>query len=54
VVVLQSHLKPLVASGVRGFKCFLIESGVEEFPCVTKSDLESAMDELKVDFDFAV
>ena len=25
----QSHLKPLVEAGVRGFKCFLIESGVE-------------------------
>ncbi|KAI0695031.1 allantoinase [Cytidiella melzeri] len=43
----QSHLKPLVTSGVRGFKCFLIESGVDEFPCVTRADLELAMDELK-------
>jgi len=43
----QSHLKPLVAAGVRGFKCFLIESGVEEFPCVSKDDLELAMEELK-------
>ena len=23
------HLKPLVDAGVKGFKCFLIESGVE-------------------------
>ncbi|KAI0088935.1 allantoinase [Irpex rosettiformis] len=43
----QSHLKPLVASGVKGFKCFLIESGVEEFPCVARDDLVDAMDELK-------
>ena len=28
-VVLQAHLKPLVEAGVRGFKCFLIESGVD-------------------------
>lgn len=27
--VAQSHLKSLVDAGVRGFKCFLIESGVE-------------------------
>lgn len=26
---LQAHLKPLVKAGVRGFKCFLLESGVE-------------------------
>lgn len=26
---MQSHLKSLVDAGVRGFKCFLIESGVE-------------------------
>lgn len=25
----QAHLKPLVEAGVKGFKCFLIESGVE-------------------------
>ncbi|KZT07861.1 allantoinase [Laetiporus sulphureus 93-53] len=43
----QSHLKPLIDAGVRGFKCFLIESGVEEFPCVTENDLQSAMEELK-------
>ncbi|KAI0074781.1 allantoinase [Panus rudis PR-1116 ss-1] len=43
----QSHLKPLVDAGVRGFKCFLIESGVEEFPCVNENDLRSAMAELQ-------
>ncbi|KAI0765483.1 allantoinase [Fomes fomentarius] len=43
----QTHLKPLVDAGVRGFKCFLIESGVEEFPCVTENDVKLAMDELK-------
>ncbi|KAJ8475036.1 hypothetical protein ONZ45_g15746 [Pleurotus djamor] len=43
----QAHLSPLVDAGVKGFKCFLIESGVEEFPCVDESDLRSAMEELR-------
>jgi len=32
--------------GVVGFKCFLIHSGVDEFPNVTEKDLRSAMPEL--------
>ncbi|KAF8973255.1 allantoinase [Flammula alnicola] len=43
----QDHLKPLVGAGVRGFKCFLIESGVEEFPCVEEADLLLSMKELE-------
>ncbi|KAJ2957251.1 hypothetical protein NUW54_g14615 [Trametes sanguinea] len=43
----QIHLKPLVGAGVKGFKCFLIESGVDEFPCVDESDLRAAMAELQ-------
>ncbi|KAF8692084.1 hypothetical protein AX14_002630, partial [Amanita brunnescens Koide BX004] len=43
----QSHLKPLIHAGVRGFKCFLIESGVEEFPCVSESDISAAMEEIQ-------
>ncbi|KII92466.1 hypothetical protein PLICRDRAFT_104019 [Plicaturopsis crispa FD-325 SS-3] len=43
----EPHLKPLVDAGVKGFKCFLIESGVEEFPCVTKDDLVKSMKELQ-------
>lgn len=39
----QDHLVPLVEAGVKGFKCFLIDSGVEEFPCVTADDLEVSM-----------
>ncbi|KAI3618954.1 mitochondrial precursor [Moniliophthora roreri] len=39
----EAHLKPLVEAGVKGFKCFLIESGVEEFPCVSESDLRKSM-----------
>lgn len=36
-------LAPLVAAGARGFKAFLIESGVDEFPCVSEADLRPAM-----------
>ncbi|KAF9475535.1 allantoinase [Pholiota conissans] len=43
----QIHLKPLVQSGVRGFKCFLMESGVDEFPRVTEADLHPALKELE-------
>ncbi|KAL1925253.1 uncharacterized protein VTP21DRAFT_136 [Calcarisporiella thermophila] len=43
----QKELRPLVERGVRGFKCFLIESGVEEFPCVKEEDVRSALEELK-------
>ncbi|KAG9221112.1 hypothetical protein CCMSSC00406_0005449 [Pleurotus cornucopiae] len=43
----QSHLKALVDAGVKGFKCFLIESGVEEFPCVQEPDLKVAMAEMQ-------
>lgn len=35
-------LVPLLKAGVRGFKCFLIESGVDEFPCVNERDLDLA------------
>lgn len=40
------ELAPLARRGVRGFKCFLIHSGVEEFPHVTETDLRIAMPEL--------
>jgi allantoinase len=39
-------LAPLLAAGVVGFKCFLIHSGVDEFPNVTEQDLRTAMPEL--------
>jgi allantoinase len=32
-------LKPLLDAGVRGFKCFLIHSGVDEFPHVREENL---------------
>src|SRR5881398_3847696 len=41
-----SELAKLWDAGVVGFKCFLIHSGVDEFPNVTESDLHEAMPEL--------
>lgn len=38
-----SELPKLWEAGVVGFKCFLIPSGVDEFPNVTESDLREAM-----------
>ena len=37
------ELDGLVDAGVRGFKCFLAPSGVEEFPHVTEADLREAL-----------
>ncbi|MEV6241089.1 allantoinase AllB [Lentzea sp. NPDC051838] len=41
-----ADLKPLHEAGVFGFKCFLIHSGVDEFPAVSKDELEAALREL--------
>lgn len=38
-----SELLPLLNAGVVGFKCFLIDSGVAEFPNVTEDDLRAAL-----------
>jgi allantoinase len=40
------ELQKLWEAGVAGFKCFLIHSGVDEFPNVTETDLRAAMPEL--------
>ena len=37
----------MVKAGVVGFKCFLCPSGVDEFPHVTKNDVEEALKELQ-------
>ncbi len=37
------EIEPLGRRGVRGFKCFLAPSGVEEFPPVTEADLREAL-----------
>jgi allantoinase len=38
-----SQLGPLAAEGVRGFKCFLAPSGVDEFAHVTAADLRETL-----------
>jgi len=37
------ELLPLAAAGVRGFKCFLVDPGIDEFSMVTEADLRLAM-----------
>lgn len=37
----------MMLAGVAGFKCFLIHSGVDEFPHVSKKDLHAAMKQLQ-------
>jgi len=40
-------LKEILAEGARGFKCFLVPSGVDEFPYVRESDVEEALAQLR-------
>ncbi|KAK3835447.1 MAG: hypothetical protein J3R72DRAFT_483521 [Linnemannia gamsii] len=40
-------LIPLVKEGVKGFKCFMIESGVDEFPCVNEEEIKAAMEKFQ-------
>ncbi|TCN41867.1 allantoinase [Kribbella orskensis] len=41
-----SQLQPLHEAGVLGFKCFLLHSGVDEFPPLNPAELELAMREI--------
>ncbi|HKR66791.1 MAG TPA: allantoinase AllB [Thermoanaerobaculia bacterium] len=41
-----SELLPMLDAGARGFKCFLVHSGVDEFPNVDESQLREAAREL--------
>ena len=43
----QFDLRPMIQAGIAGFKCFLIHSGVDEFPHVTEEDLHEAMKQLQ-------
>jgi len=43
----QDQLKPMIERGVIGFKCFLIHSGVDDFPSVTEEDVDKALNELQ-------
>ena len=38
-----NDIEPLIQKGVLGFKAFLIDSGIDEFPNVTEGDLRKAM-----------
>ncbi len=42
-----AELRPMFEAGVAGFKCFLVPSGVDEFPNVTEADLRAAMPALR-------
>jgi len=39
----EAELRALYEAGAFGFKCFLVPSGVDEFPCVTERDLRAAL-----------
>ena len=39
----SGELEPLFLAGALGFKCFLVPSGVDDFPCVTEADLDTAL-----------
>jgi len=41
-----AHLRPLHEAGVYGFKCFLLPSGVDEFPPLDEAGLEQALREI--------
>ncbi|XP_043191844.1 allantoinase-like [Amphibalanus amphitrite] len=43
----STFLRPLLAAGLPGFKCFLIHSGVDEFPHVTADQVETALQQLQ-------
>ncbi len=40
------ELRPMIERGARGFKCFLVHSGVDEFPNVNERELREAAREL--------
>jgi allantoinase len=42
------ELRPLLHAGCFGFKCFLVPSGVVEFPCIDEHELRLAMAELSM------
>ena len=43
----EAELRPLIDAGVLGFKCFLVHSGVDEFPNVSEDDLRKALPHLR-------
>ncbi|MCQ1985957.1 allantoinase AllB [Arthrobacter sp. zg-Y844] len=43
----ETDLRPLHDAGVFGFKCFLVHSGVDEFPHLEPAEMETVLAELK-------
>ncbi|NEK06155.1 amidohydrolase family protein, partial [Rhizobium leguminosarum] len=43
----KADLRPLHDDGVFGFKCFLLHSGVDEFPHLEADEMEEALAEIK-------
>ena len=39
----QEEIQPLAEAGVRGFKCFLVHPGIEEFTMVSESELRHSL-----------
>ena len=39
----RESIEPLAAAGVRGFKCFLVHPGIDEFTMVRENDLRGAL-----------
>jgi allantoinase len=39
----QENIEPLAAAGVRGYKCFLIDPGIDSFTMVAESELREAL-----------
>jgi allantoinase len=42
----HAHLAPLAGAGVAGFKCFLVDPGIEGFAMIGKQELEAALPDL--------
>ena len=47
LLLFKDELLPLLKMGLRGFKCFLCPSGVDEFPHVEQKHLEIAFQKLQ-------
>lgn len=47
ISIKQAEIKPMVNAGIKGFKCFLVHSGVDEFPCVSEDDVRLAMTQMQ-------
>jgi allantoinase len=42
----QQHVRALASAGVLGYKCFLVDPGIDGFTMVTRAELEAAMPEV--------